>query len=131
MADQSPRQSLVFAALTGLASIVPIWRAPRPVRFALVAGTGLVAGGAAYVALTRPDLIDADREPVAAPQSAAVGTGVAVLAGGATAVGFAVDRAFEQGLVRRGVKHPRLVLGTAGAVLSYAIDVLDRRFDSN
>lgn len=131
MAEQSPRQSVVFAALTGLASIVPIWRAPRPVRVALVAGTGLVAGGAAYVALSRPDMVDADREPVAAPQSAAVGTGVAVLAGGATAVGFTVDRAFEQGLVRRGVKHPRLVLGAAGAVLSYAIDVLDRRLDAS
>ena len=86
---------------------------------------------AAYVALTRPDLIDADREPVAAPPSAAIGAGVAVLTGGAAAVGFAVDRAFERGLVRRGVKHPRLVLGAAGAVLSYAVDVLDRRLDSN
>lgn len=131
MADQSLRQSLAFAALTGLASVVPVWRAPRPVRLAFVAGTGLVSGGAAYVALHRPDLIDADREPLPAPQSAGVGIGLGALAAGAATAGLAADRAFERGLVRRGVQHPRLVLGVAGAVLAYALDVLDRRFDAD
>lgn len=130
MGKQSPRQSLAFAALTGIASIVPIGRAPRGVRAAVAGASGVLAGGATYVALNRPDVIAAPREPVPAPQSAAIGAGVGALVVGATVVGFVVDRAFEQALVRWNVPHPRLVLGAAGAVLSYALDVLDRRFDT-
>ena len=130
MGEQSPRQTLAFAVTTGLASVVPIGRAPRGVKVALSAGTGVAAGAAAFVALRRPDLIAASREPVPAPQSAVVSAGVGALAAGATVAGIATDRAFERALVRRGVRHPRLWLGVAGAVLSYAMDELDRRFDT-
>ncbi|MCD9153566.1 hypothetical protein [Aeromicrobium duanguangcaii] len=131
MGAQSPRQSLLLAVATGVVSILPIGRAPRGVKAALAAGTGLTAGGAAFVALRRPDLIAAAREPVPARQSAVVSAGLGVLAAGATVAGIATDRAFERALVRRGVAHPRLVLGVAGAVLSYAMDVLDRRSDTD
>lgn len=130
MGEQSPRQSLAFAALTGLASIVPVGRASRGVRLAVGAASGVAAGGAVYVALNRPDVIAAAREPVPVPQSAAIGAGVGALVAGTMVAGFAMDRAFEQALVRRNVPHPRLVLGAAGAVLSYTLDVLDRRFDT-
>ena len=130
MGKQSPRQSLAFAALTGVVSVVPIGRASRGVRAAVAAASGVAAGGATYVALNRPDVIACSREPVPARQSAAVGAGVGALVAGVMAVGFVMDRAFEQALVRRNVPHPRLVLGVAGAVLSYALDVVDRRFDT-
>ncbi|GAA3531933.1 hypothetical protein AFL01nite_20330 [Aeromicrobium flavum] len=122
MGARETRQSLAFAALTGLVSVVPIGRAPRRVRIAVAATSGAVAGGAAFLALRSKD--------VPAPPSALAGAGLGGVAAGATALGFTVDRAFEQALVRRGVPHPRLVLGVLGAGLSYALDVLDRRFDT-
>lgn len=129
MAVQSTPQSLVFAAMTGAVSLVPLWRAPRPVRTALVAGSGLAMGAGVFTVLTRPDLFDADRDPVPAPASAAVGAAAATVAAGAVAVGITADRLLEQFLVRRGVRRPRLVIGVVGFAGSYALDVLDRAFD--
>jgi len=115
---------------TGALSVVPIGRAPRRVRTALVAGTGLVAGGAMFTALNRPEVLGRDQEPTPARPAAAIGAAVATAAAGAVALGVVLDREAERFLVRRGVRRPRLVLGVAGGVLSYAIDMLDRRFDT-
>lgn len=127
MGEQSTRQSLAFAAASGLVSLVPIGRAPRGAKVAVVAVSGIAAGAAGFVALNRPDVLGAIRAPVPAPQSALIGASLGGVAAGATALGIAMDRAFEQALVRRGVPHPRLALGAAGAVLSYVLDRMDRR----
>lgn len=130
MGEKSPRQTLAFAAVSGLVSLVPIGRAPRGMKVALVAASGIAGGAAAFIALNRPDVFAASRVPVPAPQSAVIGAGVGGVAAGATALGIVMDRAFEQALVRRGVPHPRLALAAAGAVMSYVLDTLDRRFDT-
>ncbi|MBC9225745.1 hypothetical protein GL325_05365 [Aeromicrobium sp. 636] len=130
MGAHSPRQSLVVALATGVVSVVPIGRAPRRVRAAVVAGTGLVAGGAMFTALNRPHVVGFEQQPTPARPAAAIGAVVGAAAAGAMAVGVVLDREAEQFLVRRGVRRPRLVLGVAGAVLSYVFDALDRRFDT-
>lgn len=130
MGVQSPRQSLVFAVLTGVVSTVPVWRAPRGVRTALIAGSGALAGGAMFTALNRPHVLGSQQDPAPVPVAAAIGTAVGAAASSAVALGLVLDREAERFLVRRGVRRPRIVLGVAGGALSYVLDVLDRRFDT-
>lgn len=130
MGAQSPRQSLALAVVTGAVSTIPVWRAPRGVKRAAIAGFGLAAGAGAYAAFRRPDLLGAKREPVPARASVAIAAVTVGVTGGATALAFTLDRVFEQALVRRGIGHPRLVMGAAGAVLSYGMDMIDRRYDT-
>ncbi|WP_313408258.1 hypothetical protein [Aeromicrobium sp.] len=130
MGAQSPRQSVVLALVTAAVSTVPIWRAPRPVRTVLLAGTGALAGGGAFTALSRPHVFGLQQEPAPAPVAASVGAAAGIASAGAMALALVLDREAERFLVRHGVRRPRLVLAAAGGVLSYAMDVLDRRFDT-
>lgn len=123
MGEQSPRQSLAFAAASGLVSLVPIGRAGRRVKVALSAASGATAGVAGFVVLRR--------QPLPVPQAALIGAGMAGAVAGATALGIVMDRAFEEALVRRGVRRPRLAMGVAAVGLSYVLDVLDRRVSSS
>lgn len=131
MGAQSPRSSAALAVATGAFSVIPIWRAPRRVRTALFAGTGVLTGGAVFAALRRPDVFGARQEPAPTRVAAPIGVAAGAAAAAATALGLVVDREAERFLVRHGVRRPRLVLGLAGGVLYYAIDVLDRALDTD
>lgn len=135
-APRGLRTSFAFSVLAGLASAVPIGRASRRSR-RLAAGFSAVAAGTAAAALTAT-AASAEREAAAAgsaaPPTARQAVGpllVGALAGGAAVgvvvVSVAIDRRLESVLVRRGVRRPRLALGIASGVLSFAADRLDNR----
>ena len=128
--------SAAFSVLAGLASAIPIGRASRRTN-RRVAAVSAVAGGAAAAGLTAGAASaerDAAADGPAAPPTVrqAVGPALAgVLAGGGmfgvVVLSVAIDRRLEAILVRRGVQRPRLALGIASGVVSFAMDRLDSR----
>lgn len=126
MTSPTARTAAISVA-TALGSAVPLWRAPRAVRGALVAGSGLLTGGAAFVSLRTPEEIEADRQALSVPAAAGAGVAFGALAAGAVVAGLAVDREVERFLLRRGVGRPRLVMGVAAGALHWAIEGLERR----
>jgi len=113
-----PRERLARAAFVGIGTAVVVPRVPPRVRrgrhlgLALAAALGLYAGA--------PDL------RVSPSQRAALAAGLALLAGGSSALGSAADAAAERALVRRGVRHPRWWIGL-GAVALVEASELGRR----
>jgi len=120
-------RSTALALATGAASVVPLWRAPRAVRAAVVAGAGIAAGAATFVGARVPEAFGGSHDPVPVRPAAAVAVAAGGLMAAATVAGIALDRSGERLLVRRGVRHPRLVLGVAGAALSWLADAAERR----
>ena len=127
-----------FSVLAGLASSVPIGRASRRTN-RRVAAVSAVAVGAAAVGLTA-GAAAAQRDAAAGGSTApptvrqAVGPAVAGILAGAGTFGVVVasveiDRRLEAVLVRRGVRRPRLALGIASGVVSFAMDRLESRLE--
>lgn len=125
-----------FSVLAGLASSIPIGRASRRTN-RRVAAVSAVAVGAAAAGLTAGAASaqrDAAAEGPAAPPTVRQAIGpalVGVLAGagafGVVVTSVAIDRRLEAGLVKRGVQRPRLALGIASGLVSFAADRLDSR----
>ena len=127
----SSQRSLVIALVTGAASVVPIWRAPRAIRATVALGVGAAVGGAAFVGARVPEAFGETSDPVPPRPAAAIAVAAGGLMTAVTVAGIAMDRGAERFLVERGVRRPRLVLGVAGGVLSYAIDAIDRRLSTD
>ena len=125
-----------FSVLAGLASSVPIGRASRRTN-RRVAAVSAVAAGAAAAGLTAGAASaqrDAAAEGSAAPPTVRQAVGpalVGVMAGasmfGVVVASVAIDRRLEAALVKRGVQRPRLALGIASGLVSFAADRLDSR----
>ena len=135
-APRSLGAAAAFSVLAGLASSIPIGRASRRTN-RRVATVSAVAVGAAAAGLTAGAAAaqrDAATEGPAAPPTARQAVGpalVGILAGagtfGVVVASVAIDRRLEAVLVRRGVPRPRLALGIASGVVSFAMDRLESR----
>ncbi len=99
---------IISGVVNGATTLVPVGRAPLPLKIAMVGGAGIATGVVALLAF-RKDVEYTPRD--AAIGGAAVG---GVLAA-ATAGVLAVDAAVDRGLQRGGVRHPRWWMAAAGA----------------
>lgn len=124
------QRSTAIALATGAASVVPLWRAPRAVRAAVVAGAGLATGAVTFVGARVPEAFGASQDPAPVRPAAAIAVAAGGLMAAATVAGISMDRVAERFLVGRGVRRPRLVLGVAGAALSWLADGAERRTDA-
>lgn len=134
------------AALSTGLGMIPLHRLPAAVRTAYVVLPAAAGAGAVVAALRRHP----SRTEVAAPEATALegtepASGVTprrvrrrvmrialpIVVGGIIAgvggASLAIDRGMEDGLRRRGVPAPRLMIGLASGALSLGLDVLSDR----
>lgn len=137
----APR-TLVFGALNGLVTLIPIHRAAAWQKAAICLAPGIViAALTPFVAArqradeARDELDPAEAAPVgqALLTSQLVGVGAVVggLAIGTMAVGLVIDRALEGFLDRRGVRRPRAVMAVMATVVGMGAEYLDSSDDAS
>ena len=123
----APR-TLVFAAASGLAEMIPYHRARGAGRVAIIAVPGLAGAGLTAWTISRknePLAPGEGSERMLALTTAGLAVGVGALLSGSTALSMALDGAFERFLVRRGVHRPLLVMGATGLVVGWALEYFD------
>lgn len=128
-----PRRSRVRdLALLGVTSAalgtIPLHRAPRPVRLALVWGPAAVAAGGAVLAVRGRE------DPLRTRPVRAISVIAPVVLGGMVAAagagGILLDRSLERALRRHGAPAPRVLLGLASGAVMVAVRVLEERSDA-
>ncbi len=112
----------------GAATLVdPRRLSPRMRRGYRLGLTALSAAGAYQVA-AQPQKDEDGGEVVLPPVArGAIAAGVAATVYGSVRLGERLDAASFDWLTRHGVKHPRVVLAVGGAVLTLAMNVLEKR----
>lgn len=127
---------MALSVLAGVASSIPIGRTSRRTtrRVATVSAAAVGAAAAGLTAGAAAAERDAAADGSAPPPTVRQAVGpalVGVLAGagvfGVVVVSVAIDRRLEAVLVKRGFRRPRLALGIASGVVSFAADRLDSR----
>lgn len=139
----APR-TLVFGALNGLVTLIPIHRAAAWQKAAICLAPGIAALTPFVAARQRADVARDELDPAEDPAEAApvgqalltsqlVGVGAVVggLAIGTMAVGLVIDRALEGFLDRRGVRRPRAVMAVMATVVGMGAEYLDSSDDAS
>lgn len=124
----SATSAAALAIASGVATaLVPPARLPSRLRHGVHATLGLSTAAACAVALTQPGRNG--EEPLALPVRAGVVTASGALVALTSAATMRADTAVDNALARRGVRHPRMWIGVASAVMSAAISWIDTRFE--
>lgn len=152
-----PRDLAVQAVASAALGTLPLHRAPRPLRAAMVWGPAVLTAGVMARALLRgpaetgpadTDVV-ADGRPVEAEAGPATGAAEELeawtrpplamvvlmplafggLVGAASAAGIRADRWVEETLWRRGAPAPRLIIGVLSGVLMTGLTLLEDRFE--
>lgn len=152
-----PRDLAVQAVASAALGTLPLHRAPRPLRAAMVWGPAVLTAGVMARALLRgpaetgpadTDVV-ADGRPVEAEADPATGAAEELeawtrpplamvvlmplafggLVGAASAAGIRADRWVEETLRRRGAPAPRLIIGVLSGVLMTGLTLLEDRVE--
>jgi hypothetical protein len=130
---------LALATASGvLTAAIPVHRWSRRAQWSMHLSMGLLAGvGLVWLMQQREVVDDASDQGAVMPSEPEAPAGAATTAlmalGGAAAMtaisvgGVAADRAAENALARRGIRHPRWWIGAAAGVFSLAAGLSDRR----
>lgn len=107
------RSAIVDGVATGVLTLYPLGRAPKPVRIAWVAIPSAVAGALGAIGAREARMA-----------SIVTGAGVAAAVAGLQTVSLQVDRAIERRLRQWGVPKPRLAMGVAAGALAASIPLV-------
>ncbi len=128
------RRALALGAVTGAATLIPLWRIPRGPLLGWTGGVVSVATAAGVALSADQQRREAEVEGTAGParplaRCIAAPVGVGVVAGAAAAgamwVNTVTDRWAERGIAALGARRPRLVYAALAAVLTVVAEVPD------